>query len=111
MISAVQKRLQRSWRRNQTGQAILILAVGFIALAGFVGLVTDVSILFVRYAALRRAVDSAAIAAAGQFRQDRDIVAIELAARQFLEFHNVDAGRVLVETCFSVDPDWATETD
>ncbi|MFZ4828277.1 MAG: TadE/TadG family type IV pilus assembly protein [Phototrophicaceae bacterium] len=111
MIRVIQKRLHRSWRRNQTGQAILILAVGFIALAGFVGLVTDVSILFVRYAALRRAVDSAAIAAAGQFRQDREIVAIELAARQFLEFHNVDAGRVLVETCFSVDPDWATEID
>ncbi|MEL6149519.1 MAG: pilus assembly protein TadG-related protein, partial [Chloroflexota bacterium] len=59
--------VKRSIRRSQTGQAILLLAFGFIILLGFVGIVTDLSILYIRFASLRRAVDSAAVAAAGQF--------------------------------------------
>lgn len=36
-------------RSNQSGQALVILALGFIGLLGFVGIVTDVSLLLVRY--------------------------------------------------------------
>ncbi|MCZ7541860.1 MAG: pilus assembly protein [Anaerolineae bacterium] len=57
----ISKRLMRS----QRGQSIVLLAFAFIALVAFVGLVTDLALLFVRYASLRRAVDAAAIAAAG----------------------------------------------
>ena len=50
----------------------MILAIGFLALLGFVGIVTDVSVLFIRYSTMRRAVDAAAIAAAGQMRRVQD---------------------------------------
>jgi Flp pilus assembly protein TadG len=60
---------KRMIQRGQTGQTILILAIGFIMLLAFVGIVTDVSLLFVRYSSLRRAVDAAAVAAAGQMRR------------------------------------------
>lgn len=61
------KRLMRHMlRRGQTGQTIVIMAFGFIVLLGFVGIVTDVSLLFVRYSTLRRAVDSAAVAPPGR---------------------------------------------
>ena len=61
--------MQRSLRRSQSGQSIVILALGFVALLAFVGIVTDVSLMFVRYSTLTRAVDAASIAAAGQVRR------------------------------------------
>lgn len=98
------------FRRGQTGQALAILAIGFIALCAFVGIVTDVSLLFVRYSTLRRAVDSAAVAAAGQMRRDPNqpteadeqaasIAHLNLAARQFIEVYGLNPSQVLVETC------------
>ncbi|MBK8031964.1 MAG: hypothetical protein IPK17_21280 [Chloroflexi bacterium] len=56
-------------KRGQSGQALFILAIGFIALVGFVGIVTDVSVLFIRYSTLGRAVDAAAVSAASQMRR------------------------------------------
>ncbi len=96
-----------------SGQALIIVAVGFIGLLGFVGIVTDVSLLFVRYSTLRRAVDAAAVAAAGQLRRVDDptpndniaegeassIANLNLAARTFIEFYGLNPERVLVETC------------
>jgi hypothetical protein len=93
-------------KRGQVGQSIVILALGMIGLLGFVGITTDVSLLFVRYATLRRSVDSAAIAAAGQIRQSgsdaefSDVIArAGLSARQFIEFHGLDPQDVWVEMC------------
>lgn len=106
--------LKRTLRRHQTGQAIIILAIGFVALIGFVGIVTDVSLMFVRYAALRRAVDSAAVAAAGQVRGDREnvLTSANLAAQQFLEFHGIDPDAMRVSLCRAdVQPFWADMTD
>ena len=51
--------VRRTLRRGETGQTIVILAFGFIVLLAFIGIVTDVSLLFVRYTTLRRAVDAA----------------------------------------------------
>ncbi|NOG50416.1 MAG: hypothetical protein HND48_14065 [Chloroflexi bacterium] len=56
------------------------MALGFIGLVGFVGIVTDVSLLLARYNTLARAVDSAAISAAGQMRSDRSFA--EVASRR-----------------------------
>ncbi|NWG16351.1 MAG: hypothetical protein HXY41_06920 [Chloroflexi bacterium] len=130
------KRLMRHMlRRGQTGQTIVIMAFGFIVLLGFVGIVTDVSLLFVRYSTLRRAVDSAAVAAAGQVRRAtptqaerdeaaakgldvngiayaRNLATVNLAARQFIEFYGLTPSAVLVETCISTDysdPELCTE--
>lgn len=86
-------------KRSQRGQSVLLMAFAFIALLAFVGLVTDVAILFVRYAALRRAVDAAAIAAAGQIREGTDYGDVAIAAEQYIELHNIDPDSVLVETC------------
>ncbi|MCB9456186.1 MAG: hypothetical protein H6671_09380 [Anaerolineaceae bacterium] len=55
--------------RGERGQTIVILAFGIVVLLAFVGIVTDVSLMFVRFSTLRRAVDSAAVAAAGQVRR------------------------------------------
>ncbi len=61
--------IKRVTRRSQSGQSIVVLAIGFVALLAFVGIVTDVSLMFVRYTTLTRAIDAASIAAAGQVRR------------------------------------------
>lgn len=99
MISKFMNHLKKAER----GQSIIILAFAFVVLLGFVGLTTDVSLMFVRYATIRRAVDSASLAAATQMRQGTEEAAVAIAARQFVEFHGLDSVRVLVDTCQTID--------
>ncbi|WP_119071744.1 pilus assembly protein TadG-related protein [Aggregatilinea lenta] len=94
-----QNPVARRFRRSQRGQSIVLLAIAFLALIAFVGLVTDVAMMFVRYAALRRAVDSAAIAAAGQIREGTNYAEVTMAAEQYIQLHGIDPDTVLVETC------------
>lgn len=99
-------------RSSESGQSVILLALGFVALAGFVGITTDISLMFVRYAQISRAVDSAAIAAANQMRQDRSNATVQLAARQFIEFYGVSPESVIVDTCLTTnyqDPDLCTD--
>lgn len=113
----------RLFRKGQTGQSLILLAIGFIALLAFVGIVTDISLLFVRYSTLRRAVDAAAVAAAGQMRrvpnadgssignpepglnndtgQAVSVANLNLAARQFIEVYGLNPEQVIAETCYA----------
>ena len=117
------KMRKRLFRQGQVGQSLILLAIGFIALTAFVGIVTDVSLLFVRYSTLRRAVDAAAVAAAGQMRrvpnadgssvvntvpaageddgQSISVANLNLAARQFIEVYGLNPSQVLAETCYA----------
>jgi len=97
--------LKRFLRKSEIGQSIVLLALGFVALAAFVGITTDLSIAFVRYSQLSRAVDSAAIAAANQMRQDTSLATVGLAARQFIEFHGITPEQVDVVTCLTAPGD------
>jgi hypothetical protein len=90
---------RRVFRKNTTGQSIVILAIAIMALAALAGIVTDVGLLFVRYASLRRAVDAASIAAATQVREGRDYGDIVSAAREFIALHGIEIASVIVETC------------
>jgi hypothetical protein len=121
-------RYAQQWlRQGQVGQSVVILAFGFIVLLAFVGIVTDVSLLFVRYSTLRRSVDAAAVAAAGQIRRTvptaeeetraqtncgsnwqrcadgyaiaRSVANYNLSARQFIEFYGLSPSNVRVDSC------------
>lgn len=98
-IFARMRHYHATQRRNEEGQSIVILALGFVALIMFVGIVVDISLMFVRYSTLSRAVDSAAISAAGQMRKDRNYADVSLAARQMIELHGLDPVLVKVDTC------------
>lgn len=97
------KKFMNHLRQAERGQSIIILAIAFIVLLGFVGLTTDVSLMFVRYATIRRAVDSASLAAATQMRQGTEEATVAIAAKQFVEFHGLDSVKVLVESCQTLD--------
>jgi hypothetical protein len=105
-------------KRSQVGQSVIMLAIALLMLIAFVGLVTDIALLFVRFSTLRRAVDSAAIAAAGQIREDSNYLKMVQAAYQFIELHGIgvtDINQIFVETCDTTpgDPELcpASETE
>lgn len=99
MLKKTKALLARRFRNSQRGQTVVLMAFGFIALIAFIGLVTDISILFIRYSTLRRAVDAAALAAAGQIREGTEYGTVALAARQYIALHNLKPHSVWVETC------------
>ncbi len=104
------KKFLRHLKQAERGQSIIILGIAFIVLLGFVGLTTDVSLMFVRYATIRRAVDSASLAAATQMRQGTEEATVAIAAKQFVEFHGLNSVDVLVESCQTLDRQ-ANESD
>ncbi|HVO41401.1 MAG TPA: hypothetical protein VMT34_02205, partial [Aggregatilineales bacterium] len=86
-------------RRTRSGQALLIIAAAFIALIAFVGIAVDVAMLFARFSTLRRAVDSAAIAAASHIHEGTNYETMQAIAVQFIKLHGIDPSSVKVETC------------
>ncbi len=86
-------------RRAESGQALVIIAAAFIGIAAFIGLAIDLGILIVAQAHLRRAVDSAAIAAASQLRESQSFDSIGRFAAQYIRFNNVDVTTVVVQRC------------
>jgi hypothetical protein len=75
---------------------LVLLAVSFLALLAFIGLVTDAGSLYITYTQLKRAVDAAAVAAAnnvkistpGESYQDRKDRVTE-AARELLSLNDI----------------------
>ncbi len=80
---------------RERGQAIVITAVAFLAILAFIGLVTDVGTLYLNFTRLKRALDSAAVAAANNIKDSSLPTAqrkanIQEAAREMLAFNEID---------------------
>lgn len=92
------------------GQALVIIAVAFVALLAFVGFTVDVGQLYVYMGHLRRAVDAGSLAAAAQYREGRDNDQMRTSAEQVMTLNGVDPQTVVVETCDTNpgDPDLCT---
>ena len=84
---------------TQRGQAIVLIAMGFVMLLAFTGLVVDVARVFVMRGELRRAVDAAGLAATAQFRQGATGQKIVSAAYDLVATHGVVSPTVTVQTC------------
>lgn len=89
-------KLQDWLRSREKGQSIVIITGAMIGLIAFTGIVTDAALVYVQYGHLRRAVDAAAVAAAGQMREGRYIDALVDAARQTIVLHGLDVNDVEV---------------
>jgi Flp pilus assembly protein TadG len=85
--------------RRERGQALILLALAFIGLAAFIGLVVDAGILFINVGHLRRAVDAASLAAASQFREGRAPPELESSAQEFVRLNGLDDTTVDVKVC------------
>ena len=87
----------------QRGQAMLLIALAFIGLAAFIGLTVDAGILFIQIGHLRRAVDSASLAAANQFREGRTLAEIEAAADEFINLNSLNPANAVIFICDIAD--------
>lgn len=83
----------------ESGQALVLIAVAFVALLVIVGLAVDAGQLFIYMGHLRRAVDAASLAAAAQYREGRDILQMTDAAEQVMSVNGIEPATVIVETC------------
>jgi len=88
----------------QRGQAMVLIAMAFIGLAAFVGLTVDAGMLFIQIGHLRRAVDSASLAAANQFREGRTLAEIEAAADEFIDLNSLNPANAVIFICDISDP-------
>ncbi len=97
-------------QRRENGQALLILAISFVALLAFIGLVTDAGSLYITYTQLKRAVDAAAVAAANnvkittpgesyETRKER----VKEAAREMISLHNITGAELAEVDVFLCD--------
>lgn len=100
--------------RYEKGQSLIILALTFVAMLAFIGLVIDVGSLYVTYTQLKRAVDAAAVAAANNIKYPQASYTerkakITESARELLILHNVtnvSSLKVYVCTDSDLPPDF-----
>ena len=92
-------------RSMERGQVLVLMIIAFTALLAFVGMVTDIGAVYITFTQLKRAVDSAAVAAANNIKNpnltytERKTQITE-AAREMLAFHNVtDIASLEAYTC------------
>jgi hypothetical protein len=79
---------------RERGQAIVITAIAFMAILAFAGLVTDAGTLYLNFTRLKRALDSAAVAAANNIKDSSLPAAqrsanIREAAREMLALNDI----------------------
>jgi hypothetical protein len=88
-------------RIRSTGQALILIVMTFMGLLLFLGLMIDLGQIFLAKGYLRRAADAASLAAAAQFRENRTINEMELAAEEVSEMNGISPTSITVETCES----------
>jgi hypothetical protein len=90
---------QLAQSEREKGQILVIFAGALVILLFFIGLALDAGSLYVTYGNLKRAVDSAAVAAANEFKRDADTAAMTLAANEVLGLMNVDYSSLELLLC------------
>ncbi len=95
-----------SIKKKDKGQVLVIFAVALFALLVLVGLAIDGTQLFLNYTRLKRAVDSASVAAANDFRKGVSVDQMKESAIEVLSMQQVtDTVDVEVYTCDMLDAD------
>src|SRR5512145_3332227 len=96
---------------GERAQAIIIVAISFVALLALVGLVTDVGSIYVSWTHLKRAVDAAAVAAANNLKSSKENITeaerlenMSRAAHEILTMNGIEDAEVMqIKTCEDLD--------
>lgn len=92
-------------KSGEQGQAIILIAVGFVGLLAMLGLAIDAGLLAFRVGQLRRAVDTAALSAANQIREGYVPSEVQDEATKMILLNLTDIGidpgtlDIVIETC------------
>jgi Flp pilus assembly protein TadG len=97
--------LRKMLERSERGQAIVLIAVGLVALIVMIGLMADGGMLFIEYGRLKRGIDAAALSAALQYREGYTDEQLNYAAREFLVLNQIDVFDIQVDTCNTLPGD------
>jgi hypothetical protein len=87
----------RRWKAS--GQALILIVLTFMGLMLFLGLMIDLGQIFLAKGYLRRAADAASLAAASQFRENRDVDDMIKAAYEAAHLNGIDPTSIKVQTC------------
>lgn len=88
---------RNSHRTAPRGQVLVIFAVALVALLFFVGLAVDAGVMYVAYGQLKRAIDSAAVASANNFKRGKTEGEMKEAAKETLRLHNIDISELATQ--------------
>ena len=83
--------------KKSQGQILVIFGVSLIVLLFFVGLALDAGSVYITYGQLKRAVDSAAIAAANEFKRGANSVAMTNTAEEVISAMNIDVSNASLD--------------
>ncbi len=86
-------------RNSSKGQILVIFVITLLVLLFFAGLALDAGSVYVTYGGLKRAVDSASIAAANEFKNNPNLSLMTAAAEEVLNLMNVDHSSIEVLLC------------
>jgi len=86
-------------KNSSKGQVLVIFVITLLVLLFFVGLALDAGSVYVTYGSLKRAVDSASLAAVNEFKSDPDITTMTIAAEEVFNLMNVDFSTINVRLC------------
>lgn len=81
----------------------MVVALSAVVLIAIVGLALDVGVMYIGNARLRRAVDSAALAAALQFRANYEFSDLDRSATEYLSLNGIQDPNALVQICDGPD--------
>ena len=104
--------------KRSRGQVLVIFAVSLLALLFFVGLAIDAGVAYVSYGQLKRAVNSASVAAANNFKRGAEYEEMVASTLEVIKLHNIDTSpsvlKLKVDICDRdnnnvTDPDLATK--
>jgi Flp pilus assembly protein TadG len=110
-MSILIRNARKKFARMERGQVLVIVALAAVGIIAIVGLALDVGVMFIENARLRRAVDSAALAAALQYRANYDFNDLDRSAIEFLSLNGIHDPNALVQVCMDpapspIDPDY-----
>ena len=85
----MRQRIRNWFVRSQEGQSLVLVALMFVGIIGFVGLAVDVGFIMVRNSQLQTAVDAAVLAGVTEITGPDTLAAANQRAAEFLHAHNL----------------------
>jgi Flp pilus assembly protein TadG len=116
-MSKIIRNTKKKFARMERGQVLVVVALAAVGIIAIIGLAIDVGIMFIGNARLRRAVDSAALSAALQYRenssmsQDQLLANLTDSANEFLVLNGFDTPVSTVTDCYNSGNDPALCTN
>ncbi|MGD0750638.1 MAG: vWA domain-containing protein [Anaerolineales bacterium] len=113
-MAKIVRNVKTKFSRMERGQVLVLVAAAAVGIIAIIGLSIDVGLMFIGNARLRRAVDSAALSAALQYRENASTTQANLlniltnSANEFMVLNGFTNPVTHVYDCYNSPPDLTT---